>query len=293
MYYPRLIANICQLQVLQRGCLGTTPARHAVGSRIMPLYHIITTFMTRPLAVGDDRLYVESHANFPYRGYLAVSDRSRQEIIGYTGKSEDENGPYFSGVRYLRRRFGTPLVDLDFPQAADIDTLTPDDEHSQRGVVRLFEARYDDRLPVDPETGEPVFGADDANLQGNPAYIEITRTIRGARWGSIKWVEGPSGTWDNPSGDEDNGTDVIILARVDGEPDWSELTLDDAFTDPADDNRIDKAGDTLELRIYFGYNENYTDDAGAIKRWVSPVLRALKIGYTAPSSVYQQEEVRF
>ncbi|HUU95349.1 MAG TPA: hypothetical protein VM487_06395, partial [Phycisphaerae bacterium] len=36
--YPRIIANTCELQVLQRGCLGTAAARHPAGSRIMPLY---------------------------------------------------------------------------------------------------------------------------------------------------------------------------------------------------------------------------------------------------------------
>jgi len=303
--YPRLIANTCELQVLQRGCLGTAAARHPAGSRIMPLYHVVTTFMTKPLQTGGDRLYVESHANFPYRGYLAVSDRTRQEIIGYTGKSQDDDGQCFTGVRYFRRRFGTPLVDLSFTEPADLDELdelNPADDHSLKGVVRLYEARYDDRLPVlDADLGEPVFQVDDANLHGSPAYLEISRTIRGARWGSIKWVEGPTGTWDAPSpnrGDYDTdpvgtGTEVFVLWRVDGKPEWSEWTLTDAFTDPMAENRIDATGDTLELRIYFKYNEHYANDAGAIKQWVSPMLRALKIGYTAPSSVYQQEEVRF
>jgi len=302
--YPRLIANTCELQVLQRGCLGTAAARHPAGSRIMPLYHVITSFMTKPLRTGDDRLYVESHANFPYRGYLAVSDREHQEIIGYTGKSQDDDGQCFTGVRYFRRRFGTPRVALDFLETSDLDELNPADDHSLKGVVRLYEARYDDRLPLrDADLGEPVFQVNDANLHGSPAYLEITRTIRGARWGSIKWVEGPTGTWDDPApnrGDYDTdpdvgtGTEVFVLWRIDGEPDWSELTLlTNAFTDPADENRIDAVGDTLELRIYFRYNEHYANDAGAIKQWVSPMLRALKIGYTAPSSVYQQEEVRF
>jgi len=310
--YPRLIANIAELQIVQRACLGTQAKRHPLGSKIMPLYHIVSTFMTDPLPVTGNKLYVESNANFPHRGYLLVSDGTKQEIIGYTSKGYDEDvdpddgetvKPYFAGVRYLRRRFGTPLVDLNFAEQSV--------DHLNKGVVRLYEPRYDDRLPVDPETGEFAWDTGDVNIEGNPAYLEITRTIRGARWESITWAEGPDATWDDPAPDRtDTGTEIFILARVDGKPDWTEEPVlrsdydpDDGpailkFDDPVDSdrepNRIDIDGDTLELRIYFKYNSYYADQAtGRIKEWLSPLLRGLKIGYSAPSSVYRQEEVRF
>lgn len=325
-YYPQLIGNIVELQIVQRGCLGTTPDRHMLGTKIMPLYHIISTLLTEPLTTDDDKLYVESNANFPHRGYLLVADNESQEVIGYTGKGydteEDPNGetvkkPYFAGVKYLRRRFGTPKVDLDFDL---FDGDTPAGEYLEKGVVRLYEPRYDDRLPIDADTGEFASDTGDVNIEGNPAYLEITRSIRGARWESINWVEGPDPK-DRPDdpwemGDIDNaraasGTEIFILARVDGEPawdtdtapvDWSDMAgqdepvivkFDRPTDDPATENRLDLDGDRLELRIYFKYNENYVDAAGEIKQWVSPMLRGLKIGYSAPPSVYQQEEIRF
>jgi|GEM_PF-3428362 len=313
-HYPQLIANTVELQIVQRGCLGTQAKRHHIGSKLMPLYHIVSTFMTGPLAATDNKLYVESNANFPHRGYLLVSDGTKQEIIGYTSKGYDEEvdadgetvrKPYFGGVRYLRRRFGTPLVRLDDLSIIDLSSADlPPDVNCRKGVVRLYEPRYDDRLPTDPG-GVFVWHTGNVNIEGNPAYLEITRTIRGARWESITWAEGPNATWDNPASNPSNGTRIFILARVDGEPDWNEEPVDPddgpailRFDAPTDDttenNRIDIDGDTLELRIYFAYNDHYADqNTGKIEQWLSPLLRGLKIGYSAPSSVYQQEEVRF
>jgi len=302
------------------------------------------------LAVGDDKLYVESHTNFPQRGYLLVSDGTNQEVIGYTGKGYDEETvggklvkrPFFEGVRWLRRRFATPLVNLDFRVYDNEAAGELSSDFMQKGVVRLFEARYDDRLPVDPDPannesdGTPQFRSDTRpiNLDGNPPYLEITRTIRGARWDSIKWVEGPDDldkdpnerapTWDMTADKvkerrEKFGTEIFILARVSDRPDgklpppWSQMPVawdsDDAkggepgiirFDLPCEDNTLGIEGDTIELRIYFRYNANYVygdddDDhvQGEVKSWTSPMLRGLRIGYTAPSSIYQQEEVRF
>jgi len=321
-HYPQLTSRIAELQIIQRGCLGTTPARHPVGSKVVPLYHIVSTFMTGPLgSFGDpkelDKLYVESNANFPHRGYLLVSDGTDQEIIGYTSKGYDEEEiggetvrkPFFAGVAYLRKRFGTPPVQIGDLSTIDLSSMErPPDVNCRRGVVRLYEPRYDDRLPIDPNTGQFAWKTGDVNIEGNPAYLEITRTIRGARWESITWAEGPNATWDNPFPDE-TGRQIFVLARIDGEPDWTDdpvlwsdydpddgpaiLKFDEPTDDPATNNRIDIEGDTLELRIYFGYTSDYVDGSGKIKQWLSPVLRGLKIGYSAPSSVYEQEEVRF
>ena len=368
--YPYVVPCIGELDILQRGCLGTTPAVHPVGAKVLPLYHIISTLIAaRPnkpddpaLALDDDRLYVESNANFPQRGYLQVYDSTNkvQEIIGYTGKGAEReritddtfrSKPYFEGVRWLRRRFCTPLVDLNFPVGEADGNPTAD--FLAKGVVRLYEPRYDDRLPVDPARNEsgsnmPAFqfntttvtGAA-ANLEGNPAYLEITRSIRGARWDSVRWVEGPEITaelspanrapsWDMATSDieklRDSGTQIFVLARVtdraDGKPapKWTEQPVawdsDQAkngepciirFDDPGSSTETARAntlgmqgdtsgveGDTIELRIYFRYNEKFASQTtGEIVQWASPVLRGLRIGYSAPSSIYQQEEVRF
>jgi len=308
--YPQLSANVAKLQIIQRGCLGTTAKRHPVGSRVLPLYHVVSTLIAP--ARGEDadtaanRLYVESVANFPHRGYVQVSDGTRSEIIGYTSKGADADGyPYFEGVRYLGRRFGTPQVAL-----ADLfQDEAPTASYPAKAVVRLFEPRYDDRLPAKPGSTDFEHNPANVNVEGNPAYLEISRTIHRARWHGISWVEGASDASGDPVARDKSGTEIFILARIDGKPDWtaeprrwddssvtaqSDVPVIFKFDDPAQLNKIDRDGDRIELRVYFRYSENYADQSnGRIKEWQSPVLRMLKIGYSAPSSVYQQEEVRF
>lgn len=192
-------------EILARGCLGTKPAKHTIGSVVMPLEnisatHLVDTYNNGSLAVEQDtRPWVNAALNdrFPWtRGVLRLEDRQgNHEVVCYSGY----NSTNFTGVQNFRQRYGTsPLALLDntnFGQKATGRQDVKTDPTPWYGtgtsmssfdpiIVTLLPWRYWDGCPSpDAQTG-----IRDYNAPGS-VYFEASRTIKGAEWRGITWED--------------------------------------------------------------------------------------------------------
>jgi hypothetical protein len=124
------------------------------------------------------------------------------------------------------------------------------------------------------------------------AYYEISRKVPGAIWRRIRW-----------DGTTPAGTEIVILARVDGKPDWSDPPDQETgghvlyrFNDPDGPNRIDRMGDQIEVRVHFGYKEGafQRQIGGQSNEWKdTPTLRSFTVEYHSPTQIRHREEVTF
>jgi len=322
--YPRLTARTVAMTVLKRGgapgalALGTGRADHDAGSRILPLPNAPATIICGPpldesgapaAAYQGDKIPVEDVSGFPESGYLEITNAAgEREIIYYTKREETiiagsspERKPYFfSGIRHFRGRFGTKPIDLTdlaaFDDVRNTSAAQTAAYRDPRRVAKLFRPRFHDRMPLlitmngaNEQSREYTPHPTDADM----VYFELEKTVRGARWRSIDWTETVPAN-----------TDIIVLARVGGSPEWGssapvpwhEVPADsgsviykfDAPKSAADDNAIDAVGDTITIRIYFKFNAGYP-----VEGWQVPVLHSLTVEYEAAPGVIESQELNY
>jgi len=114
-------------------------------------------------------------------------------------------------------------------------------------------------------------------------YFQATAGAADAFWRRV--------TWDEELDTEYN--DVVVLARVDGRPDWDGPVTNRRrglfrFDDPKDANAIDVQGGSLELRVHFPYKK----DAYAQGMWKGTAkLKSLRAIYVQPLRLRHREEV--
>ncbi|MCZ6601894.1 MAG: hypothetical protein O6952_02675, partial [Planctomycetota bacterium] len=248
-----------------RGLLGTEPTAHAPGiSADIQSYPPVSVFER----LDERRMIVKSTAGFPREGYLAF-----------------DRGPAFDvDIWAYHRVRGNGRLDLCEDVRGDPTFLggmygTRPTAPSQGDIVVAMPYRYFDRYAPRVDSARA-------------AYFETSRRVPGAIWRGIRW-----------DGTTPPGTEIRVLARVDGKPDWSAepgkpvdghtLYL---FNDPGARNRIDEMGDQVEIRIHFTYKD------GAFKRnlgqqsdeWKdTPTLRSLTVEYHRPVRVLHREEMVF
>ena len=307
------------MTVLRRGAAidlsPTAKVQHPAGSRVQPLPNVPATIMpASPYDKNDnvearfetDRIPAEDVSDFPSRGYLQITDGTNTEILYYTGIEEetvtDPNFPtrpgpkrfFFTGVRRFRGCFGTTPVNLVNPEMTRFDDVQKTDatqtdayKSDPRRIIRLFRPRVHDGMPrqspADPSPGEYAPHPNDADL----VYFETQKTVRGARWTSIRWEE------DLP---DDETTDVIVLVRVGDSPDWGAANgltgsgrVIHKFDAAGTDHDIDEAGDTITVRVFFKFKNGYDTKT----RWKVPTLKKLTVHYEAAPQVLESQELSY
>jgi len=200
--------NGVELQILQRGCMGTSRQKHAIGSLLLPLEDAKGVILTGPLGPNGtlpvhtnslaDPNDVTKETTFPERGLLELSTG---EVVGYTSRGPSA----FGGVHVLRERFGTSALESsnkdylqELPAVTDIgtnptpdffpDNLPPSLVDSPY-VARLLPFRYFDGYPREiDDSGASVSRRTDYDAPG-AVYLKAGKTVKGATWKSIQWAE--------------------------------------------------------------------------------------------------------
>ena len=240
--YVRIVPlNAVELQIVQRGCMGTKLARHAIGAPLMPIEGDRTAIITGPLQEdGTLPVHVNSLADpndisdetaFPARGMLELSTG---EVVGYSSRGPSA----FYGVHVLRERYGTEarttsgkddLKQLD--AITDIDEITPNffskplptGKNGCPHIARLLPYRYFDGFPKEiDDSGASIVRVTDYNAPG-AVYLRAARQVRAATWKSIQWAEQLPDPADN---DRPFKTHVVVRIGGDAAPSWGDWDPD-------------------------------------------------------------------
>ncbi|MBI2193618.1 MAG: four helix bundle protein [Planctomycetes bacterium] len=266
-----------ELEILQRGALGTARRQHVVGSTLMPLEGIPNVLLTGPLqpngilpaysrALADSNNLSDERL-FPERGMLELPTG---EVVGYSARSASA----FGGVHVLRERYGTAALvsnEQDYittlPLVVNLDTdptpdLFPDNVpaavNGSPYVARLLPHRYFDGLPrAITVAGSSAVARTDYDAPGT-VFLATGRTVPGAVWKSLSWSEGLPAP---ASSSEKFKTHVV--ARIGGvsAPGWDADPAASAtdglfhFTSEADPD----PGDALVGPFYFTADGNAPD----------------------------------
>lgn len=267
-----------RLRLVGRSLLGTRPESHGYGDPVELLPYVTLSPITGPMTSSG--IPVKNAQFFsPAGGYVLVdpaSPTASWEIIAHLGAG---GGGYLRRPRdergrgCLRGSFGTRRGPVG------------------RGLFAYeLPFRYYDRYES---------GVDSESL----AYLQKSLRAEGALWRSIQW-------WQRPWVGRERQCDIVVLARLDGAPDWDTeptnrrggLFFFERKT-TARSRRVDEPfpiglrGDELELRIYFRYR------SGAYQRlqedlfrddWKeTPVLDSLTVEYEKDGAVVRHEELPF
>jgi len=231
-----LALNGVELQVLQRGCMGTSRQKHAIGSPLLPLEDFKGVILTGPLGQnGTLPVHTNSLANpndvtkettFPERGLLELSTG---EVVGYTSRGPSA----FGGVHVLRERFGTSALESgnkdylkELPAVTDLDTNpTPDffpdnlppSLTDSPYVARLLPFRYFDGYPRElDDSGASVLRRTDYDAPG-AVHLKAGKAVKGATWKSIQWAE----QLPNPASSEKPFSIHVVVRLGDDAPAWN------------------------------------------------------------------------
>ncbi len=268
------ITNITtRIRLMGRSLLGTEPKAHGFGDPVSLMPYLNVTEITGPMT--DTGLPVKDARGFPVNGYLLLDPGFPGtypfEIIAYKGRQQGlfQRPRDESGRGILRAAFGT----------------------MQRPIFRGMFAygipyRHYDRYEA---------GVESEDL----AYLQKSFRIPGAHWRFLQWRER------RPRGGKERLCDIVVLARVDGSPDWAAkpsnqegglyfFEEEGRGSDLTPKFPLDCWGDELEVRIYFRYKmgsfmrvnrDLYRDD------WKeTPVLEWLAVEYEKAGRIVRHEE---
>ncbi|MBI4585236.1 MAG: hypothetical protein HY717_14580 [Planctomycetes bacterium] len=276
--YTNPIQNVTvRLRLIGRGLLGTERKTHGFGDPISLVTCVDVTEITGPMT--DVNLAASDTKGFPPVGYLLLDSTLPNrpfEMIAYTG-IQGEN--LFlrprdeDGKGILRSSFGTVLQPI---------------EPGMFAYAMPF--RHFDRYQ--PETESESL-----------AYFQKSFRMPGATWRSISWRER------KPLNNMERLCDLVVAARFDGAPDWSEKPANQKggiffFEAPEQSARredpvfdLDVTADQLDVRVYFRYKrgsfmrvrpDHYRDD------WKeTPVLELLSVEYEKAGRILRHEETNF
>jgi hypothetical protein len=150
-------------------------------------------------------------------------------------------------------------------------------ELAANDVIFDWPFRFEDRYAVVSNSIEGVF-------------FEATEEIPGAFFDRVTWdATLPNGF-----------SQILVQVRVDGVPDWSSQVQrkDDfgvpgklyQFDDPKADNKIQVAGDRVEVRVYMTFKPGAFYDV--LGPWLAtPYLKAIHLTYRQPTRVIRREEL--
>ncbi|MEC9353444.1 MAG: hypothetical protein VYD81_09015 [Planctomycetota bacterium] len=269
-----------KLRLIGRTLLATEPMAHGVGDACSLVPYLTMSPITG--AINNTGIPVKRAQLFAPNGGYVMIDPGRygqpMEIISHMGIQGDSGAQLRMprdqrGEICMRARFGTQ------PRAIGKDMF------AYQMPFRYFD-RYEDGIESE-----------------SMAFLQKSFRVPGAYWRSIEWKER-----EGKNIKRDRLCDIIVVARLDREADW------DAEADARgskglylfEETRrrkskqaavfdIDRAGDELELRVYFRYKSGsymrvrddiYRDD------WKeTPVLESLVIEYEKDGAVVRHEEL--
>lgn len=196
-----------------------------------------------------DEIPVYDINGFPPEGYLYCDD----EIIGYTGTGYNSKTKNY--------QFSMPYTQ-DIVTKKHIEGLlrgrygTTACRHMKNSVMFPFVTRYYDRYMP--------------NFRGSAcSYLYMAKTVPGAFWKSIEWVE--------PEQSSKLGVHVFVFIN-------QRKCLD--FHSPAKKYDINRPGDTLEVFVWFPYQDN----AYHTGQWKTrAIVQDLKVEYYQTSNVWQKK----
>jgi hypothetical protein len=263
-----------RLRLIGRACLGSRAKAHALGDPVSLVPYLDYAEITGPLT--DTGIAVKDANGFPSLGYILL-DPARPgltsfEIMAYRGVGDGmfRRPQDEEGKGMLRACFGT----VQRPVSPGMFAYGMPFRHFDR---------------YEPETeGEGL------------AYLQKSFRVPGALWRSIRWRER------RPRAGINRLCDIVMAARVDGEPDWSEKPMnakgglflfERKGDDPMPEGPIGLRGDELEVRIYFRYkNGSFQRVSDEIFRddWKeTPVLDWLSVEYEKAGRIVRHEEPAF
>ncbi len=301
--YESLDTATGTLHHVLRGALGTVADRHSFGDRVTEMEGVTVALLDGGIGATASEIPLNRSDDFPRfgGGYVLIDD----EIIGFTrvqnnrlvmpqdlraaeeapsdrssgdeGEGTDGSGRTRQGPGIFRARYGTTAAD-----------------HPDRSFVFYFPTRYPDRYverSTDPETSSMI----------------IRKRIDQAFWKRISWDEKIV-----------DHTDVKVLVRFDGTPEWDSENIynvnegrvesgdpDEFRADPKrflfridtphGENRLNIQADRIEVRIAYQYEAGSFDPYQELppNSWKdTPWLKALRLEYVAPVTVFYSEDVK-
>ncbi len=252
-----------------RGFLGTEKTSHSRFETLVPLMHIPVAVIDAFVTGESSEIAVTDSRGFNTEGCLAIvngASGERGELLHYTNRSrtlfsmpKGGDAEFGEGGGLFRARYGT------FAQGM-----------STGDVVLQMPIRYWDRyreLSDDPEL----------------SFFQASATIPSAFFTQITWDEVILKPF----------LDVRMLVRVDGRAKWDDEPLGAKnglflFEDPITQdrvNRIDMQGDSIEIRLYFMYEQGAFNNQFSSDSWKeTPWLQQLQLHYVAPTFTLWREE---
>ena len=275
-----------RVRLVGRSLLGTLPAAHGYGEPVTYMPYLRMSPVAGPMTrVG---LPVRKPQDFSRVGGFVLLDPmqpgSPWEIIAHLGPRGEgilgrPRDEHGEGV--FRARFGTPLRGV-----------------STQMFAYQLPYRYPDRFEIEVESE-------------SLAYLQKSFRVPGARWRAIEWLERDDRL------KRERLSDIVIVARFDGEPDWSLKPTNERgglwLFDGGDNRRnssrrgpprfeIDEPADQMEVRVYFRYKPGaygrLGSPAGPTRSdafrddWKhGPVLESLTIEYEKGGAILRHEEL--
>lgn len=232
-----------------RDLLNSGSQNYSKDTDVYPASFIPITTLSDIIDDKLDEIPVYDINGFPSEGYLYCNG----EIIGYTGAEYN--------YKTKNYQFYMPYTQ-DVVSKKHIEGLlrgrygTTAQRHGKNSVVFPFVTRYYDRYM--PHFRGPAC-----------AYLYMAKTVPGAFWKSIEWIE--------PVNASKLGVHVYIFIN-------QHKCLD--FHSPAKKYDINVAGDTLEVFVWFPYQDN----AYLNGQWKTrTVVKDLKVEYYQTTNVWQKK----
>jgi hypothetical protein len=249
---------------LQRGFMNTPRKAHGHGANVVFLDFIPVTRLAEGVDTDSPSIPILNGGGLLRDGGTVLID---EEMVHYTEATNrelrmpwvlDESGDLGGGL--FRGRYGTR------PQAHDADA-----------IVLGMPFRYWDRYVPQQDSGDL-------------AWYGVSLDLPGAYFHRLDFEKFRSG----------QSTDVEILCRVAGDVSWAaDPDRTDGLyrfqdSDPDQPNYINRAGDRLELRVFFKYLEGAFDPVDLRSHdWKRTAeLRSLGLVYFDESQVLQREVLR-
>lgn len=325
--------NGVELEILARACLGTTPAKHTIGSVVMPLEnisatHAVSAYNSALATESDTRPGTNTALNdrFPESAILRLEDHEGNfEVVAYSARS----GCTFTGVDNLRQRFGTSALSiLDDPnfglKANRADPTTdPTPWYGTSTSMSSFHPIIATLIPWRYWDGTPAVndGVRDYDAPG-VIYFKAYRRVKDAIWRGITWEDtlppashgsfnirvvvrlggSQAPSWDtDPDADPNDG--LFEFSTTDPEPSKrppvrrvnypSRSAYESALS--AMNNLNDFPADEMEIRVFLEYPQSAYNfnDWGANEWKKSPFLDTMIITYKAPSRTIERMTLSF
>jgi len=213
-----------EIEILERGALGTEPGNHLAWAPVMVLENIPTALLAGPMIVQDDTGTLKISAttsSFPVQGILQIGPSNHPELVAYTSMPDPRT---FTVPIAMRERYGTlsrtdednedlltsgDLLTIELDETGSPIDPTPyywmqdiipnapggDDVYEAANhIVRLIPYRYWDGMPkpfdedgvIDSGDQNDYDGQVDYNADG-ATYLRVGKMLPNTQWRGLAW----------------------------------------------------------------------------------------------------------